>query len=143
MKTHILRFLRDLLGLFAGSIVAAVLFLTIDALFDIPAGKFDGGFTLTAVIPGTVIIFAFAAVWGLPAHALLYRLKWTPIYAYALAAALEAFVYNLFSSGRFSPSGLTTLAAAMPAAAACTAIAWLIRRPDKDDKPRFKPENTF
>lgn len=136
MKTHLFRFLRSALGLVIGSFAAAMAFLILPPLWQGLAFP-DLAYLLMAAVPGTVIILMFSLPCGFLAHAVLYALKWRWLPVYCLAAAAEAAVYGAICGfTNQSNSDIQNLLAAMPSAATCAAIAWLIRRPDKDGAPQ-------
>lgn len=128
------RFARSFFGLGIGSVASAATFLVLSKL---PTGfrTFDADYALY-IIPGALIIFMFAVPCGFLAHAILYSQNWRWLPAYAAAAAIEAALYGILGSmGRVTQSNLEMMAMAMPSAAVCAAVAWLIRRPDKDSTP--------
>jgi hypothetical protein len=119
-------FAKSFFGLGLGSIAAAATFLL---LSEVPTGGLPSHF-FGNILPGANLIFMFAVPCGFLAHAILYTLKWRWIPVYCLAAAVEAALYGIIGG-----VGIDVARTAMPAAAVCAAIAWLIRRPDKDATP--------
>jgi predicted Co/Zn/Cd cation transporter (cation efflux family) len=137
MRFEIKLFLRDILGLLVGSFVAALVFLFLPMLW---ASSRDVNFSLSAILPGTILICFFSFPCGLAAHALLHALKWRWLAAYCLAAALEAAVYNSLSAGHFTVSSFQDTAMYAISASVCAAIAWMVRRPNRDVKTLEKLE---
>jgi len=129
MRFEIKLFLRDILGLLVGSFIAALVFLFLPMLW---ASSKNVNFAFSAILPGTILISFFSFPCGLAAHALLHALKWRWLAAYCLAGALEAEVYNSLGAGHFTMSSFQDTAMYAISASICAAVAWLIRRPDKD-----------
>jgi len=132
MQRHVIRFLRSVFGLFAGSAGALITYLAIVRLL----GRYthlDVDPTLELAGPGFVTIFMLSLPFGFAGHAALCALKWRRLWAYCAVAGLEAGAFCLISNVRdLTSMDLKEMAAEIPSAAVCAAIAWLIRRPDRD-----------
>jgi hypothetical protein len=84
--------------------------------------KLAGLIALIGVVP--------AIIFGLPLHAMLYRLKQRNLFVYALGGSAAGWVgYGLFARENLTVE-LSMASVLMGAAGA--SVAWLIRRPDKD-----------
>ncbi len=133
MKIQFLRFLRSLSGLFAGSAAAVAVYLATERLLGFYS-DLDTDPTLELALPGFIVIFILSLPFGFAGHAILYPTKRRPIWAYCLVAALEAAAFFFITKiGDLSQFDLKEAMSLSLAAATCAAVAWLIRRPDRDN----------
>ena len=123
MAIRLVPFAKSLLGLAVGSIAAAATFISIST------SSFDPG-AFGSLLFGAGIIFMHAVPCGFLAHAILYALKWRWLPVYCLAASIEAALYGSIEG--VNRSNIQMIVTAMISAAVCAAIAWFIRRPDRD-----------
>jgi hypothetical protein len=140
-------FASILCGPLAGLIVVSVLGLIGAAISASSGGGFGfpAAFLITGATFGAVIGWPAMLVFGMPAHALLYRRKSHRIGGYLLAGVLTGFAASLalfvilaafdgfrsMNGSDMTGGGLLTLIFVLGAVTA-SAIFWLIRRPDKD-----------
>ncbi len=139
------RLARTLLGLTAGAAITSAVVAVLDPYptnSQLPVEIFIDG-----VINSTFFVLLFAFPVGLSGHAVLYALKRRQFIYYAGlgAAGGGAFALATYLLDR----NIDTLVFARNAltftiwAGACAAIAWFIRRPDKDDLKLPDPATHF
>jgi len=132
------RILRSLMGIVAGSVVAAAAYLVLFMLWSSDARVYSQ-FSFVAAGFGTLAILMFAIPCGLLSHAILYALKWRGLLVYNVVAAAEACLYVIVGSRHIWAPNLGIMFSTVPSAIVCATIAWLIRRPDKDVKQDTPP----
>jgi len=127
------RFFRSLVGLVLGSLAAAFVYLLIEKLMGFGEGL-DEPVSVLSALPGSLLVLVFSLPCGFVAHASLYALKWRAVWLYGIAGAISATLYVATTNfDNFAEIGWDNLASTVPAATICAVIAWLIRRPDRDN----------
>jgi H+/Cl- antiporter ClcA len=106
-------------------------------LFGVFSG--DGPLNSAQLTPflffGLVFGLIIAVPVGLVGHAILYALKWRNMLAYLLVGGFASTSYALAVAVTDNMTSPRTLAIYAVLGVTCAAIAWLIRRPDKDAAP--------
>ncbi|MBW8880441.1 MAG: hypothetical protein JF615_03160, partial [Asticcacaulis sp.] len=134
---------KTVLGLVTGTVISTLLaypWLVFpddsDVAFALPA---YGLGSLLNCVPAILLVLIFSVPLGILAHAALYALRRRAFWYYLLSGAVGGILLvAVIGFGRDNPL-MWFFAAGW--AAACALIAWLIRRPDKDDRP--PAENHF
>jgi len=135
-----------LCGPLAGLAIITVLLLIggLMAAADGGSAAFPFEVVLVGGLYGAIIGWPMMLVFGLPAHAFLYRRKSHRVSAYVLAGALGGFLVSLlavglgFLTGFFGPDSTLAMLGGwfsvllLISAVTASSFFWLIRRPDRD-----------
>lgn len=142
IRQNLWRLARTLLGLGAGALITSfiVALLVGKTILDDPESHVPAYWStgLTA----TLIVLMFAVPVGLIGHMVLYGLKRRKLICYAGLATISGMLFALITL-HDDPNEWINLFVYGPWAGACGAIAWFIRRPDKDEPKTPDPASHF
>jgi len=140
---NLVRALKTLLGLMAGSLASSLIFYP---LLDQVTGDDarDVAYMLGRSTGGALAVFILALPLGVLGHAILYRLKRRALWSYLILAALIGLGLGMIigrdtaAHSRFHFWIVATLWGAL-----LILVAWLIRRPDRDKSTTPTAESHF
>lgn len=132
IQVEMVRVLKSLAGLALGAFVSTAFALPFTGLIRDSGDPDLNADYFTLLVLGSFIVVVVATPVGLAGHAALYALKRRGLVSYALAGGVAGLVYILLVSAGGNPDIVKNLILYGLWAAVCAALAWFIRRPDKD-----------